>query len=83
MQAGQQEVMVKQLPGFPDGITTDSNGNFWVGLVVPKMPIIDWIENRHAPHQHQTRPCLASYDRDIDILKTSPEQSAEQVQLSM
>jgi sugar lactone lactonase YvrE len=48
MQAGQKEVLVKELPGFPDGITTAADGNFWVGLVVPKMPIVDWLESRRA-----------------------------------
>lgn len=46
MQAGQREVLVDKLPGFPDGITTSSSGSFWVGLVVPKMPIVAWLESR-------------------------------------
>lgn len=46
--AGQKEVLVDQLPGFPDGITTSSSGSFWVGLVVPNQPIIAWLENRYV-----------------------------------
>ncbi|BDA50629.1 Adipocyte plasma membrane-associated protein [Coccomyxa sp. Obi] len=46
--AGQREVLVDQLPGFPDGITTSSSGSFWVGLVVPQQPIVAWLENRYV-----------------------------------
>jgi len=38
---GQQEVIIDNLPGFPDNIVTGQNGRFWVGLTAPRSPIVD------------------------------------------
>ena len=35
--AGTSEVIVKNLPGFPDNIVTGQNGRFWFGLVSPRL----------------------------------------------
>lgn len=39
--AGQSEVIIDQLPGFPDNIHRGRNGRFWVGLTSPRSTIID------------------------------------------
>lgn len=39
--AGQAEVFIKNLPGFPDGITTGDAGRFWIALATPRDPTLD------------------------------------------
>lgn len=38
---GQSEVIIDNLPGFPDNIVTGKNGRFWFGLVSPRLAIVD------------------------------------------
>ncbi|RLA22567.1 MAG: SMP-30/gluconolactonase/LRE family protein, partial [Gammaproteobacteria bacterium] len=38
--AGKSEVIIDNLPGFPDNITNGRNGNFWVGLVAPRNQLV-------------------------------------------
>ena len=39
--AGATEVVLDNLPGFPDNINSGGDGRFWVGLVVPRNPQLD------------------------------------------
>lgn len=39
--AGEAEIFVKNLPGFPDNISVGQNGFFWVALASPRKPDID------------------------------------------
>ncbi|MBX2872604.1 MAG: SMP-30/gluconolactonase/LRE family protein [Saprospiraceae bacterium] len=39
--AGQNDVFIQNLPGFPDGISRGSNGVFWLTLVSPRNPQLD------------------------------------------
>jgi sugar lactone lactonase YvrE len=38
---GEHEVIIDNLPGIPDGISTDSNGIFWIAIASPRDPLID------------------------------------------
>jgi len=40
---GKREVFADNLPGFPDGISGDGDGNYWVALVSPRMWFVDNI----------------------------------------
>lgn len=40
--AGTVDTLIDRLPGFPDGITRASDGNFWVALIVPA-PAPTWM----------------------------------------
>ena len=40
-QAGTADVFVDNLPAFPDGLSTDPAGGFWVALVSPRNPLVD------------------------------------------
>lgn len=40
-QAGQREVLIENLPGFPDGISARPGGGFWLALASPRTPIVD------------------------------------------
>lgn len=38
---GQHEVILENLPGFPDGISTGTKGTFWVALASPRNHLMD------------------------------------------
>ncbi|WP_390614538.1 SMP-30/gluconolactonase/LRE family protein [Maricurvus nonylphenolicus] len=38
---GESEVVIDNLPGFPDNIVRGEEGRFWLGLVSPRLPILD------------------------------------------
>ena len=40
-QAGTSEVIIDNLPGFPDNINNGNNGRFWIGLVAPRNRLLD------------------------------------------
>ena len=39
--AGEHEVIIDNLPGIPDGISTGSNGIFWIAIASPRDPSLD------------------------------------------
>ena len=40
-QAGKDEVLIENLPGFPDNITLSPRGSYWVALYGPRSPMLD------------------------------------------
>jgi len=38
---GDDEILIDNLPGFPDGISTGTNGIFWIALASPRNPLMD------------------------------------------
>ena len=43
---GETEVVVDNLPGFPDNINNGLNGRFWVGFVAPRSQALDRLSGR-------------------------------------
>ena len=43
---GKSEVFVDNLPGFPDNITSNRHGNFWLALVTVRNAQGDWLSPR-------------------------------------
>jgi sugar lactone lactonase YvrE len=43
---GEDEVFIDNLPGFPDGISCDDEGTFWLALMNPRNGFIDWALER-------------------------------------
>jgi len=39
--AGKSEVIIDNLPGFPDNIHIGQNGRYWVGLTTPRSDVLD------------------------------------------
>jgi sugar lactone lactonase YvrE len=44
--AGQTEVLLENLPAFPDNINNGHNGRFWVGFVAPRVDILDTLSGK-------------------------------------
>lgn len=42
-QAGKTEIILENLPGMPDGLDRDEDGNVWVGLLKLRSSTIDWL----------------------------------------
>ncbi len=40
LQAGTLDTLIDRLPGWPDNINRSSDGNFWLALVVPDVPLV-------------------------------------------
>lgn len=45
---GEHEVLIDNLPGFPDGISRGEGGVFWIALASPRNPIVDGLSG--SPH---------------------------------
>jgi sugar lactone lactonase YvrE len=43
---GSTEVLLENLPGFPDNLRSGANGRFWLGLAAPRNPLLDRISDR-------------------------------------
>ena len=43
--AGQSDIFIENLPGFPDGISQGKNGLFWLALVSPRQQSLDDISD--------------------------------------
>jgi sugar lactone lactonase YvrE len=44
--AGKSEVFVDNLPGYPDNITSNRRGTFWLALVTVRNDTGDWLSPR-------------------------------------
>ena len=43
---GETEVLIDNLPGFPDNLKTGKAGRFWVGLAAPRNDLIDKVSDK-------------------------------------
>ena len=43
LQAGQREIFVDNLPGYPDGLTQGSQETYWLSLVTLKAPALEFF----------------------------------------
>lgn len=44
--AGIVEVVIENLPGFPDNLSKGQDGRYWVGLVSPRSPALDGLSSQ-------------------------------------
>ena len=44
--AGSSELILENLPAFPDNINNGMQGRFWVGMVAPRVPILDTLSGK-------------------------------------
>ncbi|NVK11962.1 MAG: strictosidine synthase family protein [Gammaproteobacteria bacterium] len=59
--AGQTEVFIDNLPGFPDNINRNTDGNYWIGLVSPRNSLLDGLSEH--PFWRQVIQRLPSWMR--------------------
>lgn len=43
---GQFEVLIDELPGFPDNLNRGLDGRYWLGLVSPRKPLLDGMSDK-------------------------------------
>lgn len=55
--AGTSDIFIDNLPGFPDGVSGNGEGTFWLALFTVRNPMADWLH---------PKPCLKS------VLSTLP-----------
>lgn len=41
--SGTSEVFIDNLPGFPDGVSSNGQGTFWLALFTVRNPLMDWL----------------------------------------
>jgi len=44
--AGQHEVFIDNLPGFPDGVSGNGQGTFWLAIISPRKENVDRMQTR-------------------------------------
>ena len=44
--AGETDIVIDNLPGFPDNINNGRSGKFWVGLVAPRNQLLDDLSDK-------------------------------------
>lgn len=44
--SGEAEVIIDNLPGFPDNILAGEDGRFWLGFTSPRLPIVDALADK-------------------------------------
>jgi sugar lactone lactonase YvrE len=43
---GKTEVLIDNLPGFPDNIKNGLNGRFWIGFAAPRTRLLDQVSDK-------------------------------------
>ncbi|OUS30167.1 gluconolactonase [Gammaproteobacteria bacterium 45_16_T64] len=65
--AGTHEIFVDNLPGFPDGISSNRKGRFWLALPTLRLPTVDkmhpkaWLKNLSAKLPESLKPKPIDY----------------------
>jgi len=45
-QAGSTDILIENLPGFPDNIKNGLNGRFWIGFAAPRNALLDQLSDK-------------------------------------
>lgn len=70
---GEEEIVIDDLPGYPDGISTGTDGVFWVALASPRKPELDalgplpWVRDQIAKLPSWMQPGPARTARVLGI----------------
>ncbi len=75
--AGQDEILWDSLPGMPDGMDRDADGNIWIGMLKKRSGLITWL---HAnpwikPLFLRIPPSKLPVTLDTSVLALSPDGS--------
>jgi sugar lactone lactonase YvrE len=44
--AGEQDVLIDNLPGFPDNLSTGADGRIWIAMPSPRNALLDWAHSQ-------------------------------------
>lgn len=73
--AGQRDTLVDNLPGFPDNLSTGSDGRIWIAIGSPRNRLLDWAHARTPlirrtvwalPERLQPRPVRTAWAMAVD-----------------
>lgn len=72
--AGEHEVFIDNLPGFPDGISTGSDGIFWLAIYSPRAADLDRMSDKpwmrklalRLPKAMQPKPAMHAFVLGLD-----------------
>lgn len=72
--AGQREIFIDGLPGFPDGISFNGSDTFWLALFSPRDPLLDFAADKpwlrklvfHLPEALQPAPAHVGHLIGLD-----------------
>ncbi len=65
--AGTHDIFIDNLPGFPDGVSSNRDGVFWVALPTPRLPKVDamhpkpWLKNLSSKLPDFMKPKTIEY----------------------
>jgi sugar lactone lactonase YvrE len=45
--AGEHDILIDNLPGFPDNLSTGTRGRLWIAIPSPRNPLLDWAQARN------------------------------------
>ncbi|MEH6549940.1 MAG: SMP-30/gluconolactonase/LRE family protein [Pseudomonadales bacterium] len=71
--AGSSDIFIDNLAGFPDGISSNRNGTFWVAMPSPRMADIDdihtkpWLKDIIAKLPDSVKPAPLSYGLILEL----------------
>jgi len=90
--AGRDEILIDNLPGFPDGVASDGHGTFWVALYALRNPALDrlvhprpWLKRLVArlPKSMQGRAepygLILAIDGDGRVLRSLHDPGGERI----
>lgn len=71
---GKTEIFIDNLPGFPDGVSSNGRGTFWVALFSPRVPTADQLASLpfvrriiwRLPESMQPKPIRYSFVLGLD-----------------
>ena len=87
--SGTVEVIMDNLPGFPDNLNRNADGSFWLGLVSPRVPVADLLADKpfvrkivqRLPGMFRPKPLRYGFvvriDGDGNVLETLQDPSGE------
>ncbi|SED58579.1 SMP-30/gluconolactonase/LRE family protein [Streptomyces melanosporofaciens] len=59
--AGTRDLLIRDLPGFPDNLTRGPDGVLWVALAAPRQPAVDLLHRAPAPLRRAAVPVVSRF----------------------
>lgn len=91
--AGSHDIFIDNLPGFPDGISSDGNGRFWLAMPSPRNPLLDaahpkpWLKSLLSKLPRFLQPSairhgiVVQLDESGNVVRTLHDSKGEKVHM--